>query len=185
MRRLVDVSGRWESECQATAGTGPNDAKAERSKMDGTDDNVTTGFLEKIVKELCDSGLAQAPNTLEVDADSAILEVPPRTPSGFHVKAQFERNSYTLFAEGWHQVFEAGPISEAQGRILKLTGGGARLHEFRAGGSPYKWELFTLGPTGEWSSQGTIGLVFYNYFAKKARVEKVNDQVIFDIQGTK
>ena len=51
-----------------------------------------------------------------------------------------------------------------------------RLREFRAGGRPYRWILEARSPSG-WEVHSTMGLLFWNYFARRSESVYQNDHL--------
>ncbi|MCX6792738.1 MAG: hypothetical protein NTY12_01815 [Candidatus Falkowbacteria bacterium] len=55
-----------------------------------------------------------------------------------------------------------------------IFSGSVKLKIYFAGMKPYRWEMISNKPENKISSFNITGLMFYNYFARKAIVEKKN-----------
>ena len=100
---------------------------------------------------------------------------------GFDVGAVVREGSYTLWCdEGWHDEFplQGDPEEDARllvARLADLLEGRAKLLIRYAGGSPYRWRL-VVADAEKWQAYFLeTGLLFYNYFGRRALVAKVNE----------
>lgn len=100
----------------------------------------------------------------------------------FDVFAEFYKDSYTLFCDGWHDEFvmEKCPNETARsilGKLKTIFEGKLKVRVTYAGKLPYKWEiLFDEGI--DWEVLPLTGLLFYNYFGKRKTIEKINRIII-------
>jgi hypothetical protein len=86
-----------------------------------------------------------------------------------------------LGAGGYHSHFDNSPdppklVTAALGIARDLLSPSMRLREWRSNGSPYRWALESrLGNT--WTTDGTTGLLFWNYFGKRTEQTFQNRQL--------
>jgi hypothetical protein len=107
------------------------------------------------------------------------LDIRAETKTEFDVGFAMREDSYTLWAEGWHDEFVMGgdPTEDARlllARVRMLLDGRARLCVRYAGRMPYRWTLVVEDEEGWRGYFDVTGLLFYNYFGRRTTREKIN-----------
>lgn len=117
---------------------------------------------------------------IETRNDKTILEFyyKGQSESEFDVYGEFFEDSFTLCCDDWHdEIFMDQNPEQSAERIIEMLKsifeGKVKVRVKFAGITPYQWIiLFDEGI--DWDVMRLTGLFFYNYFAKRKIVEKLN-----------
>lgn len=99
---------------------------------------------------------------LAVDVGSNSVSAKPK--NGFAVWAENHSNSITIGFDGWHEVFD--DPKEALNCFAWGLSRECRLKVVSRGGKPHKWVMQSL-QNGQWVSESTVGLLFFQFWRKK------------------
>lgn len=95
-----------------------------------------------------------------------------KTDSGFDITVSYEKQYITLETDrGYHDHFEAFEkfdeiIKYVMGIVRDLLSRDMRIKEILSNGKPRKWQLQSK-QNGEWVTEASSGLIFWNYFRKR------------------
>jgi hypothetical protein len=106
------------------------------------------------------------------ESDGCGLSIPARSPNGFDIRCEIDRNAVTLYWGNWHTRFEpiAGIdklIEDLFGLLRDMLSPDMRVRELCASSSPYRGFLESYDGT-LWSTEHVMGLIFWNYFGKRS-----------------
>jgi hypothetical protein len=107
-----------------------------------------------------------------IEPDFCVLSISAATPNGFDIRCEVEPNAITVCWGNWHTRFEPTESSDALiedlfGLVRDMLGPDMRIRELYAGARPYRGVLESFDGT-HWSPEQEMGLVFWNYFAKRS-----------------
>jgi hypothetical protein len=138
-----------------------------------------------MTKELADAALRQArevlarqpdlPHRWEQHGNDQELTFFASESTGFDVTVCFTPESVIVFARGAHRHFELidgkdveSIAAEALGMVRDLLSPDMRVREYRASGSPYRWDIEIYTPDG-WKTTESTGLILWNYFGRRSQ----------------
>ena len=55
--------------------------------------------------------------------------------------------------------------------LIEIFKGNVKIIEYQSNGKGYKWIRYDL-IEGKWQPSGAVGLIFYNYFGRRTRIDK-------------
>ena len=110
--------------------------------------------------------------SIDDDEDHCILDIPEADENGFPVTVEVYPEQITVMAGPAHVHLDPdGDADElaayALGLIRDLLSPAMRIREQLAGGRPFKWTLEHLHG-GKWIMEEEMGLLIYNWFAKRS-----------------
>lgn len=96
------------------------------------------------------------------------LEIFCRNENGFDILLQTDQRENTLYFGAFHWHFDNNEeeTNELLDQLVLGLTGVARLKEFSKNGKAYKWRLQIQDGDGNWSDNGTMGLVNFNFWTK-------------------
>jgi hypothetical protein len=108
------------------------------------------------------------------------FEYPKLNENGFSVSIIVGDKSVDIETDcGWHTHYHEPSDDERAGLtglVRDMLSNSMRIRELRAGGGPYRWHLEVLDRTN-WIADGTIGLLFWNYFGSRTEAIYQNEHL--------
>ena len=106
------------------------------------------------------------------EPDYCNLSIPASHADGFDIRVSAETDAITLSWGNWHTRFEptAGNdtlVEVVFGLVRDMLSSDMRIRELRAGDTPYRGFLEAYDGT-RWSTEQTMGLIFWNYLARRS-----------------
>lgn len=102
------------------------------------------------------------------------LAIPAREEQGFAITVEVTPREITFFGGGFHAhtlLNDGDPADFANhfaGLLYDLLTPLMRIREHRAGRGAHKWTLECLEEDGTWAAEGTMGLLFFNFFGRRS-----------------
>lgn len=111
-------------------------------------------------------------HTWSIEPDSCALDIPASSTNGFDIRFEIESDAVTLYWGNWHTRFEptAGIdklVEHLFGLLRDMLSPNMRVRELCAGPDPYRGYLESFDGT-HWSTEHTMGLIFWNYFGRRS-----------------
>jgi len=119
------------------------------------------------------SRLSKYPN-VRYESTASSISVLPTSDSGFEVGLEVDRDTFTVFFDGWHEVFDNE--AEALNCLAFGLSDECRLKEYRRGSFAYKWTIESL-EDGKWLERGTTGLFIFPFW-KEPQIRYLQNDLI-------
>ena len=111
--------------------------------------------------------------SIDDDKDHCILDIPEESDSGFPITLEVAPDKILVMASGAHTSFDLEDNETPEeisanvlGLLRDLLSPAMRIHEYLAGGQPYKW-AFETHQEKQWITEEYVSLFFWNYFGKR------------------
>jgi len=116
--------------------------------------------------------------SIDEDEDHCILDIPKRSDDGFDISIEVYPNEVNVSAEAPHIHFELKDdieslVDSVLGLLRDLLSPTMRVREQCSNGKPYRWHIESFR-RGQWHTEETVGLFFYNYLGSKSETIYTN-----------
>lgn len=110
-------------------------------------------------------------HNLSINNDHCHLLIPTQRQEGFDISVEVNSNQITYHLGGYHDHLDLDGdphefVNHFFGFLYDSLSTLMRVREFRSGSSAYKW-ILECRSDDVWETEGTSGLLFYNYFGSK------------------
>ena len=110
--------------------------------------------------------------SIDDDEDHCILYIPKVSDDGFDIEVEVNSYGIIVTAEVTHIHFDREDdledlCKQALGLIRDMLSEGMRVLQKESNGKPYRWSIQS-NSNGQWITEETSGIFFWNYFGKKS-----------------